>query len=86
MPFYHHCYHKVDRFGRPVYIEQLGQLNCSQILKNTTEERLLAYHTFTWERFHRQLMPACSDLAGKKILATTVSKSREDLSGSGFYG
>ena len=81
MPYYPHCYHKSDKYGRPVYIEQHGQLNCSKILKVTSERRLLDYHTFTWERFHKQLMPACSALAGKKILATTVIL---DLEGVGL--
>jgi hypothetical protein len=72
MPYYPHFYHHVDKYGRPVYIEQLGKLNCEKMLKLTSEQRLIAYHVFTWERFHKQLTPACSELAGKKIVATTV--------------
>ena len=47
----------------------------------TTERRLLDYHIYTWERFHKQLMPACTRLAGKPIVAATVIL---DLQGVGL--
>jgi hypothetical protein len=76
-----HARSKVDKFGRPVYIELLGKLDTAKLLHTTTEERLIDYHIFTWERFHKQLAPACSALCGKAIVTTTVIL---DLKGVGL--
>lgn len=75
------CYSKCDKFGRPVYIELVGKIDFIKMLQVTTEKRLIDYHVFTWERFHRQLMPACSQLTGKPIITASVIL---DLAGLGI--
>lgn len=72
---------KCDKFGRPVYIELVGKIDFIKMLQVTTEKRLIDYHVFTWERFHRQLMPACSQLTGKPIITASVIL---DLAGLGI--
>ncbi|GAX78312.1 hypothetical protein CEUSTIGMA_g5754.t1 [Chlamydomonas eustigma] len=82
VPYLAHFYHKVDRFGRPVYIELVGKHDCTKMMEVTTEKRLVDYHIFHWERFHKLLIPACSKLAEKKIVAATVIL---DLAGLGLF-
>lgn len=81
IPFYPHFYYMVDKFGRPVYIELVGKIDCAKLLTVTTEKRLLDYHIYTWERFHKQLMPACSVLANRPICTASVIL---DLAGLGI--
>ena len=38
---YPQFYHKTDKDGRPVYIEQLGNLDLNKLFKVTTPERLI---------------------------------------------
>ena len=59
----------MDKFGRPVYIELVGKHQCDKLIKVTTEKRLLDYHIYTWERFHKQV--------GKRRGMRLHSKGRE---------
>uniref|UniRef100_A0A7S0RLK1 CRAL-TRIO domain-containing protein n=1 Tax=Chlamydomonas leiostraca TaxID=1034604 RepID=A0A7S0RLK1_9CHLO len=70
--FYPHFYHKLDKFGRPVYIELLGQTDCTKMLTVASQERIMKYHIWTWERLKRLLFPACSRLAARPVMACTV--------------
>ena len=38
---YPQYYHKIDKDGRPVYYEELGKVNLTEMLKITTQERML---------------------------------------------
>ncbi|KAG1681322.1 hypothetical protein FOA52_007368 [Chlamydomonas sp. UWO 241] len=84
LPVYPHFYHKLDKFGRPVYIEQVGKTDCAKILSLTSEEKIVKYHIWTWERFFKQLAPACSEMAGKPIITCTVIIDLEGLGLSNF--
>ncbi|KAJ9515290.1 hypothetical protein QJQ45_006593 [Haematococcus lacustris] len=61
-----------DKYGRPVYIELLGGLDCGAMLKAAPLERIMKYHIWTWERMERQLLPACSRLVGHPVITATV--------------
>lgn len=52
-------YHKQDKFGRPIYIELLGRADSTKLLKIMDIDRLLTYHIFSWERYHK-----CVQMAG----------------------
>ena len=41
---YPHGYHKIDKKGRPIYIERQGQLKIDEVFKLTTEERLVKHY------------------------------------------
>ncbi|GLC35857.1 hypothetical protein PLESTB_000513000 [Pleodorina starrii] len=69
---YPHFYHKTDKYGRPVYVELLGQTDASKILEATTLERLMHYHVCDWENLQRKILPACSVLAGRPIITKSV--------------
>jgi len=62
--YYPQYYHKTDKDGRPVYIEQLGNINLNAILAITTQERMLQNLVLEYERLADPRLPACSRKAG----------------------
>ncbi|CAH02216.1 Sec14 [Kluyveromyces lactis] len=62
--YYPQYYHKTDNDGRPVYIEELGSVNLTQMYKITTQERMLKNLVWEYEAFVRYRLPACSRKAG----------------------
>jgi len=65
--FYPQYYHKSDKDGRPVYIEQLGKIDLAQMLKITTEERMLQNLVYEYEKLADPRLPACSRKSGKLL-------------------
>jgi len=65
--YYPHGYHKTDKFGRPIYIEVIGDINASELFQHTNEDRLLKYYVKEYERLLKTRYPACSKVAGKLI-------------------
>ena len=64
---YPHGYHKVDKLGRPVYIELICKINIDKLFKVTTSERMVDYYIKQYERQMKLIFPACSALAKKPI-------------------
>ncbi|EFX00873.1 sec14 cytosolic factor [Grosmannia clavigera kw1407] len=62
--FYPQYYHKTDRDGRPLYIEQLGGIDLTAMYKITTSERMLTNLAVEYERLADPRLPACSRKAG----------------------
>ncbi|CDO92289.1 unnamed protein product [Kluyveromyces dobzhanskii CBS 2104] len=62
--YYPQYYHKTDNDGRPVYIEELGSVNLTQMYKITTQERMLKNLVWEYEAFVRYRLPACSRKSG----------------------
>ncbi|KAL6762289.1 CRAL-TRIO domain-containing protein [Haematococcus lacustris] len=63
-------YHKVDKQGRPIFIQLLGQLDIHKLKQITTEQRMVKYHIQEYERCIKVIMPVCSHLAGRHIDTT----------------
>lgn len=53
-------YHKTDKDGRPLYIEQLGKLDLNKLFKVTTPERLIQELVFEYEKCLNERLPVCS--------------------------
>ncbi|GAA6025525.1 hypothetical protein JCM8202_001222, partial [Rhodotorula sphaerocarpa] len=77
---YPRFYHKCDKDGRPVYIEQLGKLDLDKLWKVTTSERQLQSLVVEYEKFQRERLPICSELQGHVI---ETSCTIMDLKGVG---
>ncbi|KAF3918415.1 Patellin-3 [Dactylellina cionopaga] len=65
--YYPQYYHKTDKDGRPIYIEQLGKIDLTAMLKITNEERMLTNLAVEYERFADPRLPACSRKSGKLL-------------------
>lgn len=64
---YPQYYHKVDKLGRPIYIEHFQSLDFKKIQELTTMERMQQRHVVEYEQTIRFRFPACSKKAGQEI-------------------
>ncbi len=81
LALYPQGYHKVDKMGRPVYIQHLGQINMKAMKNVTTEERMIRFHVQEYERALKYIFPACSLAAGEHVSQTLAIM---DLKGLGL--
>ncbi|GMM37844.1 phosphatidylinositol/phosphatidylcholine transfer protein [Saccharomycopsis crataegensis] len=65
--FYPQYYHKTDKDGRPIYIEELGSVNITEMYKITTQERMIKNLIWEYESFANHRLPACSRKAGHLV-------------------
>ncbi|KZT33274.1 hypothetical protein SISSUDRAFT_1011154 [Sistotremastrum suecicum HHB10207 ss-3] len=79
--FYPQYYHKMDKDGRPIYIERLGQLNVNELWKITTQDRLIKRLVLEYEKFLTERLPACSRAVGHPV---ETSCTILDLKGVGI--
>ncbi|KAL8932136.1 MAG: hypothetical protein Q9216_006951 [Gyalolechia sp. 2 TL-2023] len=79
--YYPQYYHKTDKDGRPVYIEQLGGIDLTAMYKITTGERMLQNLVVEYEKLADPRLPACSRKSGQ-LLETSCSIM--DLKGVGL--
>ncbi|KAL1587161.1 hypothetical protein WHR41_04316 [Cladosporium halotolerans] len=78
--YYPQYYHKTDKDGRPLYIEQLGKINLDAMRKITTDQRMLQNLVVEYEKMADPRLPACSRKSGH-LLETSCSIM--DLKGVG---
>lgn len=72
MAYYPQYYHKTDKDGRPVYIEQLGKVDLDAMRKITTDERMVQNLVVEYEKLADPRLPAASRKAGQ-LLETCCS-------------
>ncbi|CUM68339.1 uncharacterized protein PRCAT00006061001 [Priceomyces carsonii] len=82
---YPQYYHETDNDGRPVYYEELGAVNLSQMLKITTQERMLKNLVWEYEAFTRNRLPACSRKIGYLVETSCTIMDLKGISLSSAY-
>ncbi|TAQ89849.1 hypothetical protein B7494_g1808 [Chlorociboria aeruginascens] len=65
--YYPQYYHKTDKDGRPVYIEQLGNIDLNAMYKITTSDRMLQNLAVEYEKLADPRLPACSRKSGNLL-------------------
>lgn len=78
---YPQYYHKQDKDGRPLYIEQLGKLDLKKLYEVTTPERQMQKLVVEYEKFQRERLPVCTAEKGELV---ETSCTIMDLKGVGI--
>jgi hypothetical protein len=63
---------QVDKKGRPVNIHKFGSINATELNKHVTPQRFTDILTVNCEALTREILPACSVAAGKRVETVLV--------------
>lgn len=78
-------YHKTDKDGRPVYVEQLGHLDLHKLFKITSPERLIQQLVFEYEKCQRERLPVCSAMQGRLVETSCTIMDLKNVGISQFW-
>jgi len=67
MKYYPRYYHKTDKDGRPIYIEEIGKVDVKALYEITTVERQIQNLVVEYERLADVRLPSCSEKNGRLI-------------------
>lgn len=82
---YPQYYHKTDKDGRPVYFEELGKVYLPDMLKITTQDRMLLNLIWEYELFTTYRLPACSRKQGYLVETSCTIMDLKGISISSAY-
>lgn len=76
---YPHGYHKMDKNGRPIYIEILSECKIDEVFKITSEDRMQRYYIKEYERTLRYRFDCCGIKTGKIVEQSLTILCVKDL-------
>ncbi|WFD33282.1 hypothetical protein MCUN1_000095 [Malassezia cuniculi] len=82
---YPQFYHRTDKDGRPIYIEQLGNLDLKALFEVTTPERLIQRLVVEYERLQRERLPVCSEQQQELIETSCTIMDLKNVGVSQFW-
>ncbi|KIK59936.1 hypothetical protein GYMLUDRAFT_168628 [Collybiopsis luxurians FD-317 M1] len=83
--YYLQFYHKMDKDGHPIYIEQLRKLDFKALYVCTTQDHLLKHLVWEYEKFITSHLPTCSAAVGHPVETSCTILDLKDVSLSNFY-
>ncbi|KAG7096421.1 hypothetical protein E1B28_003860 [Marasmius oreades] len=83
--YYPQYYHKMDKDGRPIYIELLGNFDYKALYGLTTQDRLIKQLVWDYEKFITTRLPACSKLVGYPVETSCTILDLSYISLTNFY-
>ncbi|WVQ77278.1 hypothetical protein IAR50_006962 [Cryptococcus sp. DSM 104548] len=83
--YYPQFYHKTDKEGRPVYIEQLGKLDVNKLYALTNQDRQLKKLVSEYELFLKDRLPASSKESGHLVETSCTIMDLYNAGISTFY-
>jgi len=83
--YYPQYYHKIDKDGRPVYIERLDKLNITALYAATTPERQLKRLVWEYEKSLNTRTPVCSRVVGHPVDTFCTILDLKNVGISGFW-
>ncbi|KAJ1019418.1 hypothetical protein NDA16_004535 [Ustilago loliicola] len=83
--YYPQYYHKTDKDGRPIYIEQLGKLDLKALYQVTTPERQIQKLVVEYEKFQRERLPVCSAYKGELVETSCTIMDLKNVGVSSFW-
>ncbi|KAI0269387.1 CRAL-TRIO domain-containing protein [Gloeopeniophorella convolvens] len=83
--YYPQYYHKIDKEGRPVYIERVGKLDIKALYAITTQERQLQRLVFEYERSLTSRLPASARAVGHPVETFCTILDLGGVSLANFY-
>ncbi|THG94765.1 hypothetical protein EW026_g6765 [Hermanssonia centrifuga] len=83
--YYPQYYHKIDKEGRPIYVERLGKLDFKALYAVTTQERQLQRLVYEYEKFLTERLPACSQAVGHPVETSCTILDLANVSLTNFY-
>jgi len=83
--YYPQYYHKMDKDGRPVYIQRLGKIDVNALNAITTQDRQLRRFVLEYEKFLTERLPACSNAVGHPVETSCTIMDLAGVSITSFY-
>lgn len=83
--YYPQFYHRTDKDGRPIYIEQLGKLDINKLYALTTQDRQMKHLVHEYEKFLKDRLPACSEQSGHLVETSCTILDLHNAGISSFY-
>ncbi|KAK4056238.1 cytosolic factor, phosphatidylinositol/phosphatidylcholine transfer protein [Microbotryomycetes sp. JL221] len=78
-------YHKVDKDGCPIYVQQVGKLDMKQLDKHTSMDRLTQHLVVEYEHCHRVRWPTCTRIKGRLVETTCTILDCKGVSLTQFW-